>query len=75
MPKGTLELDQSVLNELAALAQGLNKSPEGLVTSLIQGLARNQQDDLALMAEGDKQLAEFEASREGLPFDEVADWM
>jgi|GEM_PF-3934668 len=64
MTKGTLELDQSVMNELKALAQGLNQSPEGLVTSLIQGLARHQQDDLALMAESGQRLAEYEGPRE-----------
>lgn len=42
---------------------------------MIQGLARHRRDDSALMAECEKRLAKFEATREGIPFDEVADWM
>ena len=75
MPKGTLQLEQSVLSELNALAQGMNQSPEGLVTALIQGLAKHKQEDLSLLAECDQRLAEFEATRQGVPFDEIAEWM
>jgi predicted transcriptional regulator len=68
-------LDQSVLSELDALAQEMNQSPEELVTALIQGLARHKRQESSLAAECDRRLAEFEATRLGIPFDEIAQWM
>jgi hypothetical protein len=53
----------------------MNQSPEGLVAALIQGLARHKRQDSSLPADCDRRLAEFEAARLGIPFDEIAQWM
>ncbi len=76
MPKGLLELDQSVLAKLNLMAQGMNQTPETIVAALIDGLAKHRQgENAARLAECDARLARFRADRRGVPLDEVLEWI
>jgi Predicted transcriptional regulator len=76
MSKEILELDQKVMATLNSLAQGMNQTPEGVVTALIDGLAKHRQsDDDALLAECDARMRTFRANRRGVPLDEVIEWV
>lgn len=76
MPKGVLELDQSVLAKLNLMARGMNRAPEAIIAALIDGLDKRwQSEDLAILAECDARLARFRADRRGVPLDEVTEWI
>ena len=75
MSKGMLQLDEQVLSKLDALARNMNLTPEDYVTELVNGLSKVQADEAALLAECEARYSKFQASRRGVPFSEIAEWM
>lgn len=75
MTKATLKLEESVLLKLTALAQGTNQTPEEFISSIVNGLVSDFDDDDALYAECEARWSEFEKSRMATPLDEVIDWI
>ena len=75
MSKGTLQLDESVLRKLNALAQTTDQTPEEFISAIVDGLARSRTEDQALLADCDARWDEFEANRLAVPLDEILEWV
>ncbi|MDR2946741.1 MAG: hypothetical protein LBV79_08355 [Candidatus Adiutrix sp.] len=75
MTKATLQLEESVFVKLTAIAQGTNQTPEEFISSIVNGLDSEFDDDDALFAECEARWSEFEKTRLASPLDEILDWI
>lgn len=75
MNKGILQLDESVLQKLNTLIQGTGQTPEEFISTIVDGLTSERNEDEALLAECEARWHEFEKNSLAVPLDEVIQWV